>query len=61
MALWVCKEDGTKYAVDAPRCPECGSTDHYEDGAAPPAEPPPVVDNEGEKKPATRASARGAK
>lgn len=33
MALWVCKKDGVRYAVGAPACPQCGSTERYEDGA----------------------------
>ncbi len=32
MALSVCAECTTKYAVGLPKCPHCGSTDHVEDG-----------------------------
>lgn len=27
---WVCKECTTEYAVDAPRCPHCGGTEHWD-------------------------------
>lgn len=32
MALWVCEDCTTKYAVDAERCPHCGSEAHHEEG-----------------------------
>lgn len=32
MALWRCTPCTTAYAVGAPRCPACGSTDYQEDG-----------------------------
>jgi hypothetical protein len=32
--LWICKGCGTSYSVDAPRCPQCGSIDHVEQGSA---------------------------
>lgn len=35
MALWVCQECGTKYAVGLSRCPRCHSTDFVEDGVMP--------------------------
>lgn len=31
MALWICDECTTAYAVDAPRCPHCGSTEYHPD------------------------------
>jgi hypothetical protein len=31
MALWVCKGCTAAYSVGAPRCPQCGSTDHAEE------------------------------
>lgn len=31
--LWVCKQDGVRYAVGLPGCPECGSTEYREEGA----------------------------
>lgn len=31
--LWICKGCRTAYSVDAPRCPQCGSTDHVEQGS----------------------------
>lgn len=38
--LWICKACSCRYAVGAPRCPQCGSTDHEEAGAPPePAQP----------------------
>lgn len=27
---WVCKECTTQYAVDAPQCPHCGATEHWD-------------------------------
>lgn len=27
---WVCKSCATEYTVDAPRCPHCGSTEHWD-------------------------------
>lgn len=33
MALWVCKQDGVRYAVGIPGCPQCGGGEHYEDGS----------------------------
>lgn len=33
MAAWVCDECTTVYAVEAPCCPHCGSTDWTEQGA----------------------------
>jgi ribosomal protein L40E len=37
MALWVClsPECGAAYSVDAPKCPQCGSTEHREDSEQP--------------------------
>jgi hypothetical protein len=35
MALWVCRTCTAKYSVDAPRCPQCGADDHFEDGTQP--------------------------
>lgn len=32
MALWECTACTAAYAVGAPRCPQCGSTDHVEQG-----------------------------
>ena len=32
MALWVCEDCTTKYAVGLENCPQCHSTRHYEDG-----------------------------
>lgn len=32
MALWVCENDGVRYAVGMPACPQCGSTEYREDG-----------------------------
>lgn len=32
MALWVCLDCTAGYAVDAPRCPNCGSTEWAEQG-----------------------------
>lgn len=40
--LWVCKQDGVPYAVDAPACPQCGSTEHWEQGDVPTGEPSAV-------------------
>lgn len=37
--LWVCKQDGVRYAVDAPCCPQCGSTEYWELGDVPTGEP----------------------
>jgi len=34
MALWICSGPegcGTAYAVDAPKCPNCGNTEHVGD------------------------------
>jgi len=31
--LWICQACTTAYSVDAPRCPQCGSTDYREQGA----------------------------
>lgn len=42
--LWVCKQDGVHYAVGAPRCPQCGSTEHWDEGEVPSGEPIPVVE-----------------
>lgn len=42
--LWVCKQDGVKYAVDAPACPQCGSTEYWEEGEVPIGEPIPVAE-----------------
>lgn len=33
MAAKACAQDDVRYAVDAKRCPECGSTDAYEAGS----------------------------
>lgn len=35
MASWVCNQDGTVFTVYAPRCPECGAQDAYEQGGDP--------------------------
>jgi hypothetical protein len=35
MALRLCRECTTRFAVGLPACPQCGSTDHEEDGAMP--------------------------
>jgi len=32
MALWACRSCTTRYSVGAPACPQCGSTDSYEEG-----------------------------
>lgn len=32
--LWVCGDCTARYSVGAPRCPQCGSTNHQEDGMA---------------------------
>lgn len=31
--LWECAECTCRYSVGAPACPQCGSTDHYEEGS----------------------------
>jgi hypothetical protein len=36
MATWECSECGAAYAVGAPACPQCGATDHAEEGVAMP-------------------------
>ncbi|CAM5265055.1 putative protein OS=Streptomyces fumanus OX=67302 GN=GCM10018772_05250 PE=4 SV=1 [Streptomyces fumanus] len=33
MALLVCTDCTARYSVGAPRCPQCGSTEHVEEGA----------------------------
>jgi hypothetical protein len=33
MALWACTNCTARYSVGAPRCPQCGSTDHVEEGS----------------------------
>ncbi|NUS79156.1 MAG: hypothetical protein HOV70_23560 [Streptomyces sp.] len=33
MALWACTECTARYSVGAPCCPQCGSTDHVEEGS----------------------------
>lgn len=33
MALWVCRGCSCRFSVGAPACPQCGSQDHYEEGA----------------------------
>lgn len=35
MTLWVCKKDRVKYSVGAPGCPECGTTEYWEEGEVP--------------------------
>lgn len=35
MALWVCVSCSTAYAVGLEACPQCGSTDSYEEGQEP--------------------------
>lgn len=35
MALWVCADCPTAYAVGLSACPQCQSTDHHEEGAMP--------------------------
>lgn len=30
--LWICLGCTSRYSVDAPRCPECGSTEYVEEG-----------------------------
>lgn len=42
--LWVCKQDGVHYSVDSPACPQCGSTEHWDEGEVPTGEPIPVVE-----------------
>jgi hypothetical protein len=32
MALWICTGCTCRYSVGAPRCPQCGSTEHVEEG-----------------------------
>lgn len=32
MALWICRGCTAAYSVGAPACPQCGSTDHTEEG-----------------------------
>ena len=34
-ALWACLGCGCRYTAGAPRCPECPSSDHEEEGAVP--------------------------
>lgn len=36
MALWICTGCTTAYAVGAARCPQCGETNHVEEGTAMP-------------------------
>jgi len=31
--LWICRGCTAAYSVGAPRCPQCGSSDHYEQGS----------------------------
>jgi hypothetical protein len=35
VALWICEGCTTAYAVGAPRCPHCQSTDYREEGDMP--------------------------
>lgn len=41
--LWICKDCTTKYSVGAKNCPQCGSTEHRDEGVgladSSPAEP----------------------
>lgn len=39
MALWLCDECGTRFAVGAEKCPHCGSGKHHEDGTPKPRKP----------------------
>jgi hypothetical protein len=32
--LWICKDCTCAYSVDAPSCPECGSTEYAAQGSA---------------------------
>lgn len=32
MALWVCDDCTARYSVGAPKCPQCGGTEHTEEG-----------------------------
>jgi hypothetical protein len=38
MALWECGECTTRYAVGAPKCPQCGSTVRVNENTQPPEE-----------------------
>ena len=31
--LWICQGCTAAYSVDAPRCPQCSSTEYLEEGA----------------------------
>lgn len=42
MSLLHCTNCTTAYSVGAPRCPHCGSTDHTDDSAPPPAHHAPA-------------------
>lgn len=33
MALWICTDCTAAYSVGAPKCPQCSSTEHVEEGA----------------------------
>lgn len=33
--LWICKQDRVRYAVDSSACPQCGSTEYWEEGQEP--------------------------
>lgn len=45
--LWICKACTTPYSVDAPRCPQCGSTTHVEQGSPEHEAVRPVVGESG--------------
>lgn len=44
--LWICQSCTTAYSVDAPACPQCGSVDYLEQGAAEEGATPEVVEAE---------------
>lgn len=48
MALWVCLDCGTLYAVGLESCPHCGYKGHRGDWEeSPPEEPPPAAKGKG--------------
>lgn len=55
MALWVCANDGVPYSVGAKECPECGATEHFEDGS-----PEHLASLAKAKKPAKPAQSTGS-
>lgn len=57
--LWICKQDRVRYAVDSPACPECGSTEYWEEGQEPPLDGGPdeaVVEADANDEPDTTPS-----